>query len=735
MSWTAVIWLISSGVCITLAAVHLFLWVRDRKAHTSLAFSLWTTAVAISALFELAMMHSPTQEKYAALLGSTAFPFAITTIAYIAFVRLYLQAGRLWLMWFIFGIVALELLVKVTVLPTLPFVEITDLQHIPLWGETLVAPVGVKSRWSWITWLLVMLELAFIVNAAVEAWRGDRKRQVKIVAVAVLCSTAFSVVSSVLVLRAELPPLIIVILPSMFTILVMAYGLSSDLIKANQLSRDLDISQQRIKQAAEAVDLSIWEWDIAKDQFWSTDAGSKQISAGQSEQINIEHFFQSLHPDDREATRQAVQRSVKEAIDLDVEYRMVPSDGGTHWIATLGHVECGNNGKPHLIRGVSINITKSKKAEEALRESEGRLREAQRIAHIGSWELNLLKNTLSWSDEVFWIFEIDREHFGASYEAFLNTVHPEDRDAVNAAYTNSLETRSPYGITHRLLMPDGRVKYVHEQCETLYSPEGKPLRSIGTVQDITALKHAETERVQLRNELAHLSRSMLLSELSASLAHEINQPLGAILNNASAAKILSSNLKEGNDEEVEQILADIIRDANRAGEIVRKIRGMVKKGETNLESLHLNILIEEVVNLYKNSLNMENILANLYLQPDLLPIRGDRISLQQVLMNLIANAMEAMRESSLKTLTIRSTMQSPDMVTVSISDSGTGIDDAKKDKVFEPFFTTKKDGLGMGLRICRSIIEEHGGRIWVENNPVAGATFSFSLKAYRGDSG
>jgi two-component system sensor kinase FixL len=226
---------------------------------------------------------------------------------------------------------------------------------------------------------------------------------------------------------------------------------------------------------------------------------------------------------------------------------------------------------------------------------------------------------------------------------------------------------------------------------------------------------------------------MTTSKLSASLAHEINQPLGAILNNASTAQIISAKA-DGENTELEEILEDIIADAWRAGQVIRKIRGIVKKEEAKFEQRNLNVLIGEVIELYQNTLNIEKISVLLDLQPDLVPIRGDRVRLQQVLMNLVTNALEVMRKRSSKTLKIRSAMQSPDMIIVSVSDSGTGIDDAKKDKMFEPFFTTKKDGLGMGLRICQSIIEEHGGRIWVENNPDAGATFSFSLKADQGDS-
>jgi len=252
-------------------------------------------------------------------------------------------------------------------------------------------------------------------------------------------------------------------------------------------------------------------------------------------------------------------------------------------------------------------------------------------------------------------------------------------------------------------------------------------------REITERKKNESEMLELRHEIAHLTRVMAMNELSTSLAHEINQPLGAILNNASAAKVLMSDGKN-TSEDIGEILADIIQDTKRAGDVVRKIRGMVKKDELRFESLNMNKLIASVVDLLENSIRINGVSLRLDLQPDLANVKGERVHLQQVLLNLILNALEAMKGKSPRILMIRSRMTESDMVTVSVIDSGKGIDEAKKESMFNPFVTTKKDGLGMGLSICKSIIAEHDGRIEVANNPVSGATFSFSLKVYRGES-
>jgi two-component system, LuxR family, sensor kinase FixL len=252
-------------------------------------------------------------------------------------------------------------------------------------------------------------------------------------------------------------------------------------------------------------------------------------------------------------------------------------------------------------------------------------------------------------------------------------------------------------------------------------------------RDISKSKEGENERIQLRHELAHLSRVMAMNELSTSLAHEINQPLGAILNNASAVQILISSMKERPDV-LSEILKDIIQDTQRAGDVIRKIRGIVKKSEALFEPLSMNDLIEDAARLLQNNLNINHISLFLELQQDLVKVMGDRVHLHQVLMNFITNAVDALTGCPLKTLTIRSCMIERNMVMVSVADSGKGIVMENNDLLFEAFYTTKKDGLGMGLRICRSIIEEHGGRIWAENNQAGGATFSFSLKSWGGES-
>jgi PAS domain S-box-containing protein len=438
-------------------------------------------------------------------------------------------------------------------------------------------------------------------------------------------------------------------------------------------------------------------------------------------------FFDFIHPDDLLRTQEAVSVQLSQHKLIHFENRYRCKDGTYNWL-DWSSVPVGN-----LIYAAARDITDRKRSEELLRESEARFRATFEQSTVGfahvSTEGRFLRINPKFCDIVGYspaelLERTDRE-----------ITHPEDLDAdakqINRLLRGEIKT---YALEKRYVCKDGGLVWARLTASLVQKESGEPDWLVTVIEDITARKEAEIERIQLRNELAHVQRVSTMGLLSSSLAHELNQPLGAILNNASTAQILISKPK-GGDTEFGDILADIINDAMRAGEVIRKIRAIVKKEQTKFEQWDLNLLIQEVIELYRNVFNIEKISIVLDFQSDVVPIRADRVQIQQILMNLINNASEAMRESSSKKLTIRTTMQSPDMIIVSFSDSGTGIDEAKKDELFEPFFTTKKDGLGMGLRICRSIIEEHGGRIWVEYNPDAGATISLSLKVNGEESG
>jgi len=384
----------------------------------------------------------------------------------------------------------------------------------------------------------------------------------------------------------------------------------------------------------------------------------------------------------------------------------------------------------HLAADIFATAISRQKAESELRESEERISLAVDSAQAGLWSMDF--NT-----GVIWATAKTREIYGFSADEeitrdrYQDAIHPDDRDRVNLTANRPFQGDQEFQSEYRVVLPDGRIRWVKAQAKAYYDPSGRIKRMTGVSLDISQRKQAEIDMTQLRIELAHLGRITMMNEISSALAHEINQPLGAILNNASAARLLMSGDKHS-PVEIHEILDDIIADARRAGDVVRKIRGIVKESDAHMEQMNVNALIMDSVEMVRTSISMARITLRLDLQPDIKDAIGDHVRLQQVILNLTNNAMDAMADMPKRELTIRSNMEGPDRVTISILDTGKGFDNEAADKLFRPFFTTKKDGLGMGLRICRSIIEEHGGQIRAENNTDGGATVSFSLKAWEG---
>lgn len=379
---------------------------------------------------------------------------------------------------------------------------------------------------------------------------------------------------------------------------------------------------------------------------------------------------------------------------------------------------------------LSRDVLRGTQLTKDLLESEERMTMAAEAAELGVWNWDMPRNKIWGSERWLRLFGFESGE-AITFEEVIRRIHPDDRDAVVRDVRRALADGIEYAGEYRVVLPDGAERWIAARGRSHTDAKKAPVRMMGTAMEITGRKRDESEMAQLRLELTHLGRVMTMNEVSGSLAHEINQPLGAILNNASTAKILLSKVKDV-PEDIDGILQDIIQDTKRAGDVVRKIRGMVKKGEIQLEPLRMNDLIEEVLALSRNNVIMNRVSIRLDLKPNLTMVRGDRVHLQQVLLNLISNALDAMANAPSRIMTIRSAEGETGTVIVSVIDSGTGIDAARISDVFKPFHTTKKDGLGLGLAICKSIIEQHDGRIWGEANPAGGAIFSISLKAWPG---
>jgi PAS domain S-box-containing protein len=382
------------------------------------------------------------------------------------------------------------------------------------------------------------------------------------------------------------------------------------------------------------------------------------------------------------------------------------------------------------IRASNRDITKRKFAEDELKRKDKMLEDAQRIAHMGSWDWDVITNESKWSDEVFRIFGLSPQTFGATYEGFLESVHPDDRKAVQEAVNCALSDPSfNYNITHRIIRPDGSERVIRERARVTFDDNtDKASRMVGTVQDITDIRKIQSEAEILRAELSHMDRVRSMGVLTAGIAHEINQPLAAILSNAQAA--LRFLKRDPQDlEEVKEALRDIVSDDKRAGEIVRSIRKIMGRPELKHEEIDFNKIVGEVLTLIKSEAILRKVSLTVNLQPDIPPVYGDRVQVQQVILNLLMNALEALEDHHISTpkVLVSSRFKEFDGVLLTVSDIGPGIKPDQLTSIFDSFYTTKTGGMGMGLSICRSIAKDHGGEIWAENRAEGGATFFFRL--------
>ena len=612
MSWITIVWSMNAAACLTLAAIYLVVWCKQRQVLAHLVFSITAVAAAAIAGFELAMMHAGTVGQYEALIRWIHVPVWVLTVAFVAFVRLYLHAGRPWLAWSICSLRTMVLILNFILTPNLNFRRITSLRHFSWWGSEMISvPFGVANPWGLLSLVSLLLLLVFFVDATITVWRrGDRKRA--------LVLGGSMIFGAILAWHVPLVIWGIIDVPFFLSfaysgiVAAMGYELSYDLLHAAQLARQLQASetdlretQERMELAANAAELGMWMWDIVRDEVWITDKGRALFGFAPLEKIDFNRFRNRVHPEDRESVLRAVEKSLRTGAEYESEYRAVLPDGQVRWIAGRGQVEFNGDGQPVRMRGVAVDITKRKQAEE-------------------------------------------------------QTAHH-------------------------------------------------------------------------RNEIAHLSRVTTLGELSGSIAHELTLPLSAILSNAQAAQRV---LAHGGADlaEVREILNDIVSEDKRAGEVIQRLRQWLKKGEVQQHSLRINEVVEDVLKLIHDDLINQHVTIDVELGRNLPLVTGDPVQLQQVLLNLVVNACDAMTncDAPERRLLIRTGTETRNgngncAVLVSVTDRGGSIPEEKMEQIFEPFFTTKAKGMGLGLSVCHTIIAAHRGKLWATNNADCGATFHFSL--------
>ena len=364
--------------------------------------------------------------------------------------------------------------------------------------------------------------------------------------------------------------------------------------------------------------------------------------------------------------------------------------------------------------------------EEELRRSEAFLAEAQRLSLTGSFSWRLDTDEITFSEELYRIFEFDYDA-PVTLEQIVGRLHPEDIPLLSEKMDLARRNINDHDYAIRLRMPDGRVKYLRTKSYGIRDRDGR-LEHVGAIQDATEHRLSEEALAKVSSELAHVARVTSLGALAASIAHEVSQPLSGIITNAcTGLRMLAAD--PPNVDGARETVRRTIRDGNRASEVITRLRALFSKKEATIESVDLNEATREVIALSLSELQRNRVILRTELASDLPVVKGDRVQLQQVVLNLLRNASDAMSavNDRPRHMVITTEREEGDRVRLTVQDAGVGLDPQAMDRLFEAFYTTKNDGMGMGLSISRSIIERHHGRLWAAPNDGPGATFSFSI--------
>jgi PAS domain S-box-containing protein len=486
----------------------------------------------------------------------------------------------------------------------------------------------------------------------------------------------------------------------------------------------LQNSEDRLRRVINTIPAYVWSTlpDGSVDFINQRLSDSTGLSA---DELSNSGWTSIVHPD--ELTRYISQwhgaLAAGEPTESEVRIRMGQRD--YRWMLVRNVPLRDALGKIIKWYGTGIDIEDRKRAEEQLRHSEAYLSEAQRLSHTGSFGWLVSTGEILWSEETYQIFGYD-DLAKPSLQLVIDRTHPDDRHRVRQLLEQVSTDGGSFDIKHRLLMPGGAVKYLHVIAHAITDSSGAA-EFIGAVTDITPAIKANESLRNAQADLAHVNRVTTMGELAASLAHEVNQPIaGASINASSCLRYLKRD--QPDLDGACQAASRIIRDVNRAADIISRVRQFFRKGAPTREPVDVNEVIREMVVLLSYEITQHSISASTQLAADLPVVVGDRVQLQQVLMNLMINSIEAMKNvEGIRRLTLNSELSDDGQLLVSVQDTGPGLPIDPADQIFTAFFTTKTHGTGMGLSISRSIVESHGGRLWAINHSGSGACFKFTL--------
>lgn len=726
MSWLAIIWSAVIGACLMQALMHLLVWNHDRRSWAHLCFVITVLSTAGLAIAELLTMHASSPEAFGRIIFWAHFVYGVGVFASLGFVHFFFGSGRNWLLAVALASRVLAVAANVVTGVNLHIHAIHSLKQIPFLGSQ----VSVLGEWDPNPWVRLgqtaaLLQLLYIFDASARLWRRqspDARRRATVVggSLAIFILTAATQTGLVSAGILEMP--LIVSLPFLGMTIAMGYELSRDVLRAARLSRELQTSERRLAMAASAARLALWEWDISSNRIWVSNNGRALYGVTDQEEIDFDRFMQTVHPEDHPLVRTAIENALHGHESYHIDYRVVRPDGPVRWMAARGTIEKNAQGHAHRLRGISMDITEQKESEDRFRrvieaapnamamiDDHGHIRlvNAQMESVFGYTRAELLDAPLE--QLVPGSLALSPATAGPSAPASGQEPHP--RAVVEK--TGWRKNGSPVPIEIRL--------------SPISTPQGKFV--LASILDVTRRRLAEKEAAHQRQELAHLSRISILGELSGSLAHELNQPLAAILSNSQVGR-KSLALPSTDLTELAAILDDITADAKRAGSIIHGMRAMFRKtSPTEIESVDLNTAVHQVLHLIHSEIIARHVSLDLQLAPDLPPVRASLVEIQQILMNLMVNSLDAVKTTNTPGLIKITSRIQDDQIVVSVHDNGPGLAPVQLENLFEPFATTKNNGLGLGLAISRRLSERFAGTLQGANHPEGGAIFHLTLPA------
>jgi two-component system sensor kinase FixL len=606
LSYVTVVWSTIAAGGLLLAVVHFSRWALDRDARADLTFAVLALSFVGVAFFELGGMQARSATEWGMWLRWYHVPLFGLAVGTAAFIRLYLDAGRRWLLWAFVGVRSAILIGNFLIWPNFNFARIDSIERIQFLGEAVtVVGRAVPGRWQELGTAATALLVIFVLDATITGLRrpaADDRRRAAVIGGSLLLFVVLAGTYAQLVIWGVLR-LPFLITPAFFVpMLIMASELGRDMVRASRLEREMRANQRRLELAAGSADLGLWEWDGRRGRVWATQQARHIFGLEEADAGDFRHWLEKVDHEDAQPLTREIARAIESGDEYSTEFRIHPERGTTRWILARGRAEPAARGQPALVRGI--------------------------------------------------------------------------------------------------------------------------------LRDISEQRRAHDETLELRRELAHAGRVSMLGQLSSSLAHELSQPLSAILRNAEAAGMLLES-RSPDIEELKAIVADIQRDDCRARDVIERLRAMLRLRDVDIQPMAADSLIQDVVALARVDAASRGITLDQAPEANLPLISGDRVQLSQVVLNLILNAMDAVSERPpvQRTVRVAAGRANDGSIEICVTDSGPGVPNELARKIFDPFFTTKSSGLGMGLAISRTIAERHGGTLTVSNNIGPGATFRLCLPA------